>query len=156
VCFCADFDELLDVARTWNEELRDHSFEPLEDAILIRRARVVWQHYQLGRFVPMVGQGGVAKMTRNEMDALLALNPKTAGDAVLLLLRLKMDHSARCARGETFALNSPAMEREQVIKGWSRERYEAARDLLLEAGSIECVQPFQRIKGQCHAAQYSL
>jgi len=54
VCHCADFDELLDVARTWNEELLDHGYEPLEDTILIRRARVVWQHHQQGRFVPMV------------------------------------------------------------------------------------------------------
>ena len=35
VCFCTNFDEFLDVARTWNEELPDHYDEPpLEDAIL--------------------------------------------------------------------------------------------------------------------------
>ena len=156
VCHCVDFDELLDVARTWNEELRDHGYEPLEDTILIRRARVVWQHYQQGRFVPMIGKGGIAKMTRNELDALFSLNPKTASYAHTLLTRLKMEHSARCARGETFAICPKAMERDQVLPGWTRERYEKARDLLLEARLIKRVRPFQVVKGVRYAAQYSL
>src|SRR5208337_3363429 len=114
-------------------------------------------------------------MTRNELDALpgraeavacpwpprarrqndgrgtrhgvFSLNPKTASYAHTLLTRLKMEHSARCARGETFAICPKAMERDQVLPGWTRERYEKARDLLLEARLIKRVRPFQVVKG---------
>ena len=156
VCHCADFDELLDVARTWNENLRDHGYEPMEDAILIRRARVVWQQHEQGRFLPMIGQGGVAKTTRSEMDVLLALNPKIAGDALLLLARLKIEHSARCARGKSFALDVRAMARDNVIAGWSRDRYQNAKDLLLGAKSLKCVSEFRMTRDGRDAARYTL
>ena len=156
VCYCADFDELLDVARTWNEDLRDHGYEPLEDTILIRRARVVWQHHQQGRFVPMLKQGGIARSPDDEIDTLARLNPKIAGDAHMLIARLRIKHSARCKRGGTFAICAPAMERDQVILGWTRARYENARDLLLAAQLLKCVSPFHTIRGVHHAAQYTL
>ena len=151
---CANFEQFLDIARTWNENLPARNYEPLEDAILIRRARVVWQHRE--RFVPMLGQGGIAQMKRTDFDALFSLDPKTAADAFALLARFNFDHSARCKRGETFAINPTTMKSAQVLPGWSRERYEAARDLLLKAGLIKCVQPFRMIKGERRAAQYSL
>ena len=156
VCYCANLNELLDVARTWNENLRDHDYEPLPDSILVRKARVVWQHHQQGRFVPMLKQGGIARSPDDEIDTLARLNPKIAGDAHMLIARLRIKHSARCKRGGTFAICAPAMERDQVILGWTRARYENARDLLLAAQLLKCVSPFHTIRGVHHAAQYTL
>ena len=65
----------------------------------------------------MINQGGVAKTRRNEIGALLSLNPKAAGDALLLLARLKIERSVRCAHGEPFALDVKAMARDNVITG---------------------------------------
>jgi hypothetical protein len=138
VCFCDTFDELLDVARTWNQErLADHAKGPLEDAIVIARASVVWrQRNEEGRFEPWHHGEGVAKVDLRELNKLLALDSKGAGDAVALLAFLRVKHAARCRRGETFVLTPKAMERNQVLKGWTRERYEKARDLLLKAGLV--------------------
>jgi hypothetical protein len=149
----ASEEELLDIARTWNASLKEQGYEPLPDHVLVRRARVVWQ--QRDRFVPMIGQGGVARMTRNEMDALLALNPKTAGDALLLLSRLKIEHSARCARGEAFALDVNAMTRGNFIAGWTRERYQNAKDLLLEAKLLKYLSKFRMTRNGRDAARYT-
>ena len=74
----------------------------------------------------------------------------------MLLLTLRALHSARCRRGETFCLTPRSMANADVIVGWSRERFQHARDVLLEAGMIVQVTPFRRIGGRHQAAQYQL
>ena len=157
VSFCADWDEFLDVCRTWNENLANHyALEPLEDEIVISRASVVWQHHLEGRFVPMIGKGRVAKTKADEVDTLLALNPKHAGDALLLLTKLKIWHAARCRRDETFPVCVKAMASDDVLPGWTRERYQNAKELLLEAGLLKCISEFRNTRDGRDAALYSL
>jgi hypothetical protein len=54
-------------------------------------------------------------------------------------MRLRIAHSAACRRGETFCITPKAMAKADVIPGWTRERYETARDLLLLSGLVEKV-----------------
>ena len=156
VSFCADWDEFLDVCRTWNENLADHYIEPLEDEIVISRARVVWQQHLEGRFVPMIGKGGVAQTKAEEVDILLALKPKQAGDALLLFTKLKIWHAARCRRGETFPVCVKAMASDDVLPGWTKERYQNAKELLLEAGLLKCTSEFCNTREGRDAALFSL
>jgi hypothetical protein len=156
VCFCTSFDELLDVAHTWNRNLSEHGYEPLEDAIVVSRANTVWGHHLEGRFEPMLGRDGVAKTKLSEIDLLLGLNPKYAGDANMLLTKLKIEHSARCRRGESFPVCVKAMARDNVLSGWTRERYQNAKDLLLTAGLLKCVSEFRITDRGRDAALYTL
>lgn len=157
VCFCSNFDELLDVARTWNEDVPERNGKPpLEEEKLISRANVVWQQHLEGRFEPMIGKGRVAKMRASEMDTLLALSPKNAGDAVMLLSKLRIEHSARCRRGKTFPVCVKAMARDNVLLGWTKERYQNAKELLLEAGLLKCTSEFRDTREGRHAALYRL
>jgi hypothetical protein len=154
--YCDTFDELLDVARTWNADLIDHCRGPLDDKEVIDRTRSVWRDHEKRPFQPMFARGGVARLTRNERDALLHENPKIAGDAYLLLGTLRMEHSARCSRGETFAIDVNAMARDNVLNGWTRERYQRAKDLLLHVGLSICVEAHRTLKGGRNAAQFTL
>ena len=70
------------------------------------------------------------------MTTLEELDPKHASDAMYLLLRLRLEHSSRCEQGETFAISPFAMARDGVIEGWTCERDQNARDVLLQAGLI--------------------
>ena len=70
-----------------------------------------------------------------------------------LLLTLRFDHSARCARGETFAIASTAMA---AAKFMSRHRIDRARDMLLEKGLIIQVTPFMHTPAGWVGARYKL
>ena len=104
----------------------------------------------------MIGREGVARSRGSEIDELCRLNPKTGPDAFMLLMRLRIDHSARCRRGETFNITPKAMVRGDVIHGWTRERYEKARELLLLAGFIEKASGFKNTRDGRAGAQYRL
>ena len=71
-----------------------------------------------------------------------------------LMLMLQAQHTARCRRGETFSITPRSMAAHGIIPGWTRERYERARDLLLETGLLVQLSP-HRSKGR-KAAQYAL
>ena len=81
---------------------------------------------------------------------------KHGPDALVLLLKLREMHSARCKRGETFAITPHAMVRSEVIPGWTRERYVNARDVLLGIELIVKLRPFRQNCGRRQAAQYAL
>ena len=55
-----------------------------------------------------------------------------------------------------FALDVNAMVRDNVINGWTRERYQNAKDLLLEAKSLKCVSEFRMTREGRNAARYTL
>jgi hypothetical protein len=104
----------------------------------------------------MIGRGRVAKTRANEMDTLLRLKPKGAGDALLLLTKLRIEHAARCRRRETFALCIKSMVRDRMLSGWTRSRYENARDLLMEARLLKRISEMKNTSEGREAAQYSL
>jgi hypothetical protein len=145
--YCDTFDELLDVARTWNDDLPD----PLADSTVVQRARKAWKDYEDGRLEAWVGGPGVAKSRMSDVRALGG-----NGDALMLLVVLKIMHGARCARGETFNITPVSMLRDQVIPGWSQHRYERARDVLLAAGFIVKVADFKLTANGRVGAQYTL
>ncbi len=151
---CDTFDDLLDAARTWNGNLIDHCRGHLEDDEVVRWAKSVWKDHGERPFLHMIAQGGVALITRAEMAVLDG--HKGDGDALRLLLKLKLEHSARCRRGETFALDVTAMVEAEVLPGWKWERYQKAKKLLLSIGLLKCVSEFQDTKGGRRAAQFTL
>ncbi|MFN0219257.1 MAG: bifunctional DNA primase/polymerase [Hyphomicrobium sp.] len=152
--FCDYFDEMLDVARTLNGELADHGYPPLEDDIVVKRAQKVWADVLSGKIERWLGKGGVVRLNRRDLEMLERLDHVTAPQALLLLSHLRLEHAARCQRGETFSITPKAMARGQVILGWTRERYEKSRNLLLEAGLIERVSPMTSNSGGRIPAQY--
>jgi hypothetical protein len=153
---CANFEEMMDVAMTLKQELAKRGLEPLDDEEVFRRTQKVWQDAQDGKLESWVGREGVARLTGREMQALCELDARTGPDAYTLLAHLRVSHSLRCRRGETFSITPKAMSRHNVIPGWGRERYERARDLLLLAGLIMLVTPFSNTAEGRRAAQYTL
>ena len=153
VKFCDIFNELLDVARSWNDNLPKAGRKLLDDDKVIKWANTVWK--QRENFQPMLGRGGVARVPRDETDRLLQADPKHAGDALLLLARLRMDHTARVSRGKAFVLSERAMHAANSIPGWKLDAYRHSKRLLLQAGLLTCVSEFRNTKvGRC-AAQFT-
>jgi hypothetical protein len=153
---CDSFSELLDVARTANQHLADRHLSPLDDDVVIKRAQQVWNDARDGRFEQWVGREGVARSKGSEIDELARLSSRGAPDAFMLLIRLRLAHSARCRRGETFSITPKAMARDDSIPGWNWKRYMRARDLLLLAGFIEKVAAFKSTRDGRTPAQYRL
>jgi hypothetical protein len=152
VSSCDTLDAIVDVARSLNEELS----EPLEDNVVVKRAEVVWRHAGEGKLEQWLGGAGVARTNRDEMDRLARISRANGSDAHLLLMYLRIAHSRRCERGETFAITPRAMEIGQVIPGWERKRYVRARDVLLEAELIIRVSDYRSAATGRVAAQYVL
>ena len=149
--FVASFDELLDVARTINDDF----LPPLGDAEVIKRARQAWEDTQAGKLEPWVGRKAVARTTASEIKDLGTKGRKGA-DAFMLLMLLRAEHGARCARGKTFSIVTEAMQEAQTIPGWHSKRYVAARKLLVEAGLIQVVSWHKNTGRGWLPAQYKL
>jgi hypothetical protein len=77
-------------------------------------------------------------------------------DAHTLLMFLRAVHGGRCCRGNTFALVTEAMQREQTLPGWHWKRYADAIKLLLAAGFIVQVAPAMLTPLGRRPAQYRL
>jgi hypothetical protein len=149
--FVETFDELLDVARTINDDF----LPPLRDAEVIKRARQAWEDARTGKLEPWVGRKAVARTTASEIKDLSAKGCK-GSDAFMLLMLLRAEHGARCARGKTFSIVTEAMQRAQTIPGWNSKRYVAARDLLLNVGLIQRVSTHKCTRSGRLPAQYKL
>jgi hypothetical protein len=76
-----------------------------------------------------------------------------SGDALKLLSKLRKEHSARCERGETFAIAVDAMSRAKFM---GRRRLEKARAMLLRKKLIVKVSAFRNTAAGRVAAQYRL
>ena len=116
--------------------------------------RGVWQDRVSGKIERWAGAESKSKRRRVEFDLLNGIDPNTAPLAHVLLDRLRDEHSARCRRGETFALTVRSMARDRVIAGWGWSKYDRARKLLLKAGLIEKVSQFIQTADGRVAAQY--
>ena len=133
VAFCECREGLLDVAETWNDTVPEKQGKlPLDHDEVEDRVDVVWRQHLEKPFIKMLGSSGYAHISDEESDMLQEANPKI--NALPLLVKFRVKHSYRCARGETFVICPFAMARDQVIPRWTRERYENARDLLIETG----------------------
>lgn len=139
---CDDFDDLLDVARTRNSECEPE----LGDAEVVRVARSAWSYTERG--LNFSGGKGAVILSREEIETLGRLR---RGDALALVLRLRLEHSARVMRGETFALSTTALEMANTINGWSRQNYRTA---IKEAISSEWLRVVRSAPGQ--PSQYTL
>ena len=156
VMSCDSFEELLHRATILADQLEATGIPRLTDAMIIKRARKVWQDAQAGKLQKHSDYRGTVKSSLTELDALCRHSPRHGPDALVLLLKLRALHAARCRRGETFGLTPRSMAEHNVVIGWTRERFEKARDVLLETGEIARVAPFRRRGGNREAAQYVL
>jgi hypothetical protein len=87
-----------------------------------------------------------------DVRTLARASSRRGGSAYALLDELRDIFGA----GETFTLTPKVMARRGVLPGWTRERYENARDVLLRTGYIELVSAFaMTLKGPV-AARYRL
>lgn len=136
---CGDFDTMLDLAHAYNAEFAP----PMTPERVVKCAAKVWRSKAEGRIEPMKGKTSMEKRSRHDIRVLCELDPKHGSDAFTLWQVLQDEHSARCRRGEAFQITPKAMAAAQVIPGWKRERYEAARDLLLRARFLRRVQSFR-------------
>ena len=127
----------------------------LSDAEVIKRARQVWAAVQSGKIEPWIGRKATARTEKTEIN-LLCGKGRNGSDALTLLLMLRVEHGARCARGETFCIAADAMQREQTIPGWHAKRIVAARDLLLKEGKIEKVAERRKVHSGWMPARYTL
>jgi hypothetical protein len=85
---------------------------------------------------------------------LLAEGGKHGFYAVALYDILKGEHSARCARGETFCITPKAMAASVTFQAFTRETIEKARDLLLKVGLIEVVRKSRFTSGGRAPTEY--
>jgi hypothetical protein len=125
---CDDFDALLDVARTQNEQF----LPPLPDDEVAKTATSVWGYTQRGdnRF----GQAGVF-FPADEANNLIRLDQ----DAFVLLAFLRANNGP----GRTFMI---ANGMSAIIFGWSRKRFAAARGRL-EGRYVKLVRPASKQNG---------
>ena len=126
---CDDLDTLVDVLRTRNLEF----MPPLGDDEVLKVARSAWKLEQEGR--NWLGQEARAVHSRSQTLAILS-RPHGA-DALALDTVLQQCHGAR---NEPFRLVTKAMERDQVILGWTWRRYQRAIDTLLDLGRLRHVR----------------
>lgn len=124
---CDDLDALIDVARTRAEE---HFGERMSDVEIIKTASSAWGYEAHGK--NWAAKAAHSTITMMELRRL----EERGSDAVALTLHLRLEHGGRMSRGETFALDTRAMERDQTIAGWSRSRYRRAIGRLVAAGII--------------------
>ena len=128
--YCETYFELLDVAETRNDEC----VPPLPAKEVDHAAQSAWRYQLAGR--NFVSCGGGVVLMRRDIDAICKLRP---GDPLALVLRLHLEHAARCARGEDFALATAAMENADVITGWSRQNYRTAVGGALKYGCLKLI-----------------
>jgi len=144
------YDELLDLARTINQDYP----VPLDDDEVVKRSKAVWKDRTEGKLQRWLGREATAQATKFEVKDLSAQG-KNGGDALMLLMLFRAEHSARVRRGETFEINPKAMAKCQSLH-WSPGRIRAARNVLLEAGYIKVVAQARNCRTGRMATQYTL
>jgi hypothetical protein len=129
---CETWDELLDIARTWNENLGRLGLLALPEERVIKAVGEVWNGVESGR---------ITNWHRTDAKAILSSDEilHLHSDAFRLLALLRTQHTARCRSGGTFAISPLAMEEQKVLPGMSRRQFERARDALIQANKIRQV-----------------
>ena len=120
---CDTLDDLVDVGRTFNTTC----IPPLPDAEVVRTARSAWNYEAKDK--NWVGGPARAVFKVQDINRLVA-----KPDAFAFLAKLKVIHGAR---REPFALDARAMHLlNKVMPEWSRNRYMAATNWLVESGDL--------------------
>jgi hypothetical protein len=96
---------------------------------VIKRADAVWDDFLKGKLEHRHNRRARATITGDELDSIIRGGGTDA--AIVLLLKLRIEHGGRTRRGEDFAIACHAMDRCDTIPGWGRKKYQAARDQLL-------------------------
>jgi len=109
---CDTIDDLLDVARTFNDTA---CIPPLSDGMVVKAARSALKY---------------------ETDADDVKRLVNDPDGFAFLAMLKVTHSAR---PNPFALDAKAMRRANVMPGWGRNKYMGATNRLTGAGDLNRV-----------------
>jgi hypothetical protein len=137
--WCDTLGELIDVARTWNEnQSSQFQIEKLDEKDVMQTAHGVWQDMENGKIERWHGRSAKVRSNLDEINALLSLG-RYGAHAYALLMSLRANHGARCTRGESFSITPKAMASAGTLPGFTREYIEKGRDLLLEAGFIKIV-----------------
>jgi hypothetical protein len=137
--------EMVDEALSYNEKIgKLDPRGPLPAEEVKQVVQVVWRDRETGKIELWEGRDSTEKRSYIELRRLCERNPKHGPNAYALLQVLRTQHSARCQRGETFTITPTAMAKAGVMPGWTRERYEKARNLLLAEYLIERVNEFKR------------
>jgi len=100
---------------------------------VMETVRAVWRDYKIGKIEKWAGVESKDKRRRVKFEVLASIDSNAAPLAYVLMDRLRDEHSARCRRGETFALTVRSMAAAQVIPGWGWHKYDRACKLLLRA-----------------------
>jgi hypothetical protein len=153
---CGSLDDLLAQAAQLNHRLRANGYVPLEEEEVLKRAKEVWRAVQEGKLKCAPSFRGTVSTTLQEIEGLAALSRRHGSDAVVLLLKLRQMHAKRCEAGGTFCITPRAMADNAVLPGWTKPRYELARDVLLTSGLVQKVQSFRKSGASRKAAQYFL
>jgi Bifunctional DNA primase/polymerase, N-terminal/Primase C terminal 1 (PriCT-1) len=125
------FDELLDVARTFNQF---HCQPPLEDSEVIATAQSAWSYEDRG-----LNFAGGARGLSIPFEAGDKLARGDGGDAFVLLYHIQRKHWDR----DRFILANSFAE----SLGWTLRRFRRARSLLVEVGRIYLVSKGGRWDG---------
>src|SRR5262249_39726627 len=91
-------DDVLTMAHRLNERLATSPKDRLADDEVVARAMKVWNDIQAGKIKPWGPRKSVVRTTKDEIERL-------PGDALKLISKLRAEHTARCERGETFAIS---------------------------------------------------
>ena len=134
---CESFDELLDIAATINEGFQSLGYEPLDDAEVTNRTRQVWKDFLKGKIEVRHNRRARGSIDGDELDHLLKLGGPGCLAAIVFLLKLRIEHGGRMARGEAFAISDYAMAKARTLPGFGRNRIRGARDVLIELGYLE-------------------
>ncbi len=128
---CDDFDALLDVAITRNDECAP----PMTEAEVREVARSAWNYEVQGK--NWVGSSGRVVLSKELVHERARLYP---GNPFVLEMKLRIEHSARVQRGEAFRLCRRSMAACQTLPGWTESNYRSAIDSLRANGLLRVVR----------------
>jgi hypothetical protein len=139
------WEEALDMAYQLNESLAEHPKGKLPETKIIELARIAWEDAQT-KEVWGGPRRSVVRMTGDEIE-------RYSPDALKLLGKFRKEHSARCARGETFIISAHGFDKSGFMP---RKRVEKARLELLMGGAIKVVSKAVNTSAGRAPAQFTL
>jgi hypothetical protein len=92
----------------------------------------------------------------SEIQELSAASRSNGSSAYVLLLELRREYAEICRAHGTFKITPKTLARTGSLHGWTRERYEKARDVLLKSDFIVEVETFKLSDKGPRAARYML
>jgi hypothetical protein len=152
---CDTFEEMLDVAHTYNHDLAERGYPSLDATEVMARTKAAWKDVEAGKLKRWRGHASVARTDVTEIKEVCGCS-KNGGDAFALLMLLRAEHQARVLRGETFKLSTEAMSKSSTLPRWTIERFRNAIKVLLAAQFITVVTAAGNTRSGRKAAEYTL